>query len=72
MRYCTIININFMHAGNGIFSVQPVFVKKYKVNGFFGQVSTNEGRKETALCRFQDPLPKDNHTYGLNCFSDND
>lgn len=37
-----------------------------------GQVSTNEGRKETALCRFQDPLPKDNHTYGLNCFSDND
>lgn len=48
------------------------FVKKYKVNGFSGQVSTNEGRKETALCRFQDPLPKDNHTYGLNCFSDND
>lgn len=55
-----------------VFSGELVYVKKNKVNGFSGQVSTNEGRKETALCRFQDPLPKDNHTYGLNCFSDND
>lgn len=54
------------------FSGELVSVKKNKVNGFSGQVSTNEGRKETALCRFQDPLPEDNHTYGLNCFSDND
>lgn len=55
-----------------VFSGELVSLKKNKVNGFSGQVSTNEGRKETALCRFQDPLPKDNHTYGLNCFSDND